>query len=60
MNDNDTMKLRINISIERQFSGERLTVNNELEIPNQGFMELCSVLAQFDALAKKVKGEQKP
>jgi hypothetical protein len=55
--DQPKLKLRVNVSIERTDNyNERLTINDEMEIPAQNFLEMCSILGQFQQLTDKVKG----
>lgn len=53
----ETMKLRISVSIEKQF-GERLSVNEEIELPVDGFIEACKILGEFDSLVGRIKKER--
>lgn len=57
----DTYELRVNVEINRVdpnggWTGERLAVNETYRLPAAGFGEITGVLAQFHALAEKVKG----
>ena len=53
-----TLRLRINVSIEPgdYSSGNgQLQINEQFEVPNLGFLEMCRILGEFDALAQKFK-----
>jgi len=52
------LKLRIDVSIYQPHQGGRLNISEQIELPQEGFLELCQILGKFHELAetfKKVK-----
>jgi hypothetical protein len=56
----DRYNLRVTVEINRlgdhdQYTGERLSINQEYTLPVSGFAEIASVLGRFQELAEQVK-----
>jgi hypothetical protein len=52
----DEVEVTINISIRQPALGwGQLQLNETLNMPSMGFLELCKILTKFKALADKLK-----
>lgn len=56
---NDTYKLRVNLTVERyntgNYQGERLSVNEELDLTADTFVDIAKILGQFQDLTKAIR-----
>ncbi len=53
--NNETMHVRVEITIEQPQMGGRLMVSDDLQLPNRSFLEVCEILAQFHELANQFR-----
>lgn len=51
------VNVRVTIS-SGSYGSDRLSVDEELTVSAADFMEVCSVLGQFHALAEKIRAQQ--
>ncbi len=56
----EPLEVRINVEIYQRSGGGTLRVSESVELPARGFLELCSVLAQFHALSESLRGAPPP
>jgi len=55
-------RLDVRVTMEKTYpdgmgTGERLSVEHQFSVRVEDFLEVCSVLGRFDALAKNIQAE---